>query len=297
MSCSDGGTGPDVSGSDPDVDIRSAEAQKKRRGNPKLWGRNVAKAKRDSGQEYVSDKTKNVVAARVVGPPCTCPRRCYDRVGADNVKCVFQEYWKMGDHNAQSSYLMNRVVSKEVSRRYAGPSTKRNVTYEYSVLVDNNKVLVCKVAFCNIHSISMKRVDNVTKKAGKTGVAPVDQRGSASSANKTPDDVLQKETPTTYKKRKVFRMSEEESVFVVEGIGTDIQEGICKKEVSSQVEDDGMDSLGENLSIKQEIMDSERGEDSLPENKDWNLSETVEVKEEITIKEEQVEVFDFPGCV
>lgn len=92
-------------------------------------------------------------------------------------------------------------------------------------------------------------------------------------------------------------MSEEESVFVVEGIGTDIQEGICKKEVSSQVEDDGMDSLGENLSIKQEIMDSERGEDSLPENKDWNLSETVEVKEEITIKEEQVEVFDFPGCV
>ncbi|XP_027213410.2 uncharacterized protein [Penaeus vannamei] len=107
----------------------------------------------------------------------------------------------------------------------------------------------------------------------------------------------EKETPTTYKKRKVFRMSEEESVFVVEGIGTDIQEGICKKEVSSQVEDDGMDSLGENLSIKQEIMDSERGEDSLPENKDWNLSETVEVKEEITIKEEQVEVFDFPGCV
>lgn len=191
MSCSDGGTGPDVSGSDPDVDIRSAEAQKKRRGNPQLWGRNVAKAKRDSGQEYVSDKTKNVVAARVVGPPCTCPRRCYDRVGADNVKCIFHGYWKIGDHNAQSSYLMNRVVSKEVSRRYAGPSTKRNVTYEYSVLVDNNKVLVCKVAFCNIHSISMKRVDNVTKKAGKTGVAPVDQRGSASSANKTPDDVLQ----------------------------------------------------------------------------------------------------------
>ncbi|ROT75793.1 hypothetical protein C7M84_005660 [Penaeus vannamei] len=108
---------------------------------------------------------------------------------------------------------------------------------------------------------------------------------------------LQKETPTTYKKRKVFRMSEEESVFVVEGIGTDIQDGTCKKEVSSRVEDDGMDSLGENLTIKQEIMDSERGEDSLPENKDWNLSETVEVKEEITIKEEQVEVFDFPGCV
>lgn len=106
-----------------------------------------------------------------------------------------------------------------------------------------------------------------------------------------------KETPTTYKKRKVFRMSEEESVFVVEGIGTNIQDGTCKKEVSSQVEDDGMDSLGENLTIKQEIMDSERGEDSLPENKDWNLSETVEVKEEITIKEEQVEVFDFPGCI
>ena len=99
---------------DVNENIWSAEPQQKRKGDLSKWSKNVAKKKRDSGEEYVSDKTKRVVPARSVGPPCICTKKCYDRVGADNVERIFVEYWKMASHNAQSSYLANLVESKEV---------------------------------------------------------------------------------------------------------------------------------------------------------------------------------------
>ena len=59
------------------------------------------------------------------------------------------------------------------------------------MMLDQKKISVCKVAFCNIHDISKKRVENVLAKVGKTGIAPVDQRGASTSINKTADNVLQ----------------------------------------------------------------------------------------------------------
>ncbi|MPC78942.1 hypothetical protein E2C01_073451 [Portunus trituberculatus] len=97
----------------------------------------------------------------------------------------------MGHHNAQSSYLATRVSTWEVARHYAGPSNKRSVTHEYSVVVEKKEIIVCKVTFCSIRGTSKKRIENVIAKVGSTGGAPVDQRGTARSANKTPDDVEQ----------------------------------------------------------------------------------------------------------
>ena len=57
-------------------EIWTAEPLKRKQTSPSLWGRNVAKKRRDSGLEYVSDKTKKVVQARSVGPACGCPKKC-----------------------------------------------------------------------------------------------------------------------------------------------------------------------------------------------------------------------------
>lgn len=168
----------------------TASPQKKRKRAPSAWRRNVEKKRRDSGQEYKTYKDITVQARRV-GPPCQCPKKCYDLVGDESVKKIFEEYWKMASHNAQSSYLASRVTVKDVIRRYAGPDSKRQHSCEYFVMVNNNKIVVCRTAFCNMHNISAKRVANVRTKMGETGVAPVDRRGTNPAQNKFPDDVVE----------------------------------------------------------------------------------------------------------
>lgn len=182
---------PVVTQPETEGDIWSAEPQWKRKRDASQWAKNVAKKRRDSGLEYISVRNKVVVPAKTVGPALPCSKKCYDRVGLDNVNNIFDKYWKLASHNAQSSYITKHTLSKEVSRRYSGPNSKRNVTYEYYVTVDKKDIVVCKTCFCNIHAISKKRVENVLSKVGSTGVAPVDQRGASESVNKTPDDVLQ----------------------------------------------------------------------------------------------------------
>ncbi|KAK4313325.1 hypothetical protein Pmani_015313 [Petrolisthes manimaculis] len=182
---------PVVTQPETEGDIWSAEPQWKRTGDVSQWAKNVAKKRRDSGLEYISVTKKVAVPAKVVGPALPCSKKCYDRVGMDIVNNIFNEYWKMASHNTQSSYIAKHILSKEVNRRYSGPNSKRNVTYEYFVTVNKKDIVVCKTCFCNIHAISKKRVENVLSKVGSTGVAPVDQRGASASVNKTHDDVLQ----------------------------------------------------------------------------------------------------------
>ena len=102
-----------------------------------MWAKNVAKRRRDAGLEYVAIESKTLVPAARVGSPCTCPKKCFEAVGEESIKKIFEEYWRMGNHDSQSSYLATRVSTREVARHYAFPSTKRNVTHEYSVVVSS----------------------------------------------------------------------------------------------------------------------------------------------------------------
>lgn len=167
------------------------EAQLKRKRNPASWQKNVSQKKRNSGEEYIS-KRKKVIAARKVGAPCTCPKRCFERVGGDEVQLIFDEYWKMADYNTQSSYLSKMVIAKPVKEQRAGQESRRKATFEYGVLVKKERVVVCKTAFLRIHDLGEARVAHVVKAMGDTGVVPQDRRGKAVPPhNKLPDDILQ----------------------------------------------------------------------------------------------------------
>ncbi|XP_045126265.1 uncharacterized protein LOC123513258 [Portunus trituberculatus] len=172
---------------------RPAEGlQKKRKADKSQWEKVVAKKRRDSGLEYVRLATKKVVAARKVGEPCECPKACFTMLGDCTVQEIFSGYWKMADSNAQSAYLSKAVISREVSDPRVGPNSRRKVTFEYAVYVDNTRTVVCKKAFLSIHSISERRVSYALKRMGETGVPPVDRRGkTAAPHNKAPDDVMQ----------------------------------------------------------------------------------------------------------
>lgn len=167
--------------------------QSSRKRRPDNWVRSVKKAKRDSGQAYVSSTAKQV-APKELGPPCACANKCYDKVGDDNVKLLFDSYWALKSHDLQSQYLNKRVSECEVRRsRVKGRESRKKFSKEYSVLVNNSKIIVCLAAFLNIHAISYKRVRNVCSKvsASPTGALAPDQRGRHEPYHKTSPAHLQ----------------------------------------------------------------------------------------------------------
>lgn len=81
--------------------------------------KNVNK-KRDSSEAYLSRTTKKEVAAHVVGSSRGCNDKCYDRVGHDNIKLVFRNFWGFQNYNAQSHYLFTPVTPELSLRRIKG---------------------------------------------------------------------------------------------------------------------------------------------------------------------------------
>ena len=55
-------------------EIWTAEPLNRKQTSPSLWGRNVAKKRRDSGLEYLSDKTRKLSKLGVLVLPVAAPR-------------------------------------------------------------------------------------------------------------------------------------------------------------------------------------------------------------------------------
>lgn len=161
----------------------------KRKGDVSQWRKHVAKEQRNAGQGYVSYTTKKEIKAREVGPPCQCPKDCFAKVGEDNIKKIFEGYWSMADYNLQSSYIFKTVKSKKVKLPSVGPGSRRKATFDYGVLINNERIVVCKKAYLSIHALGESRVATVLKKTGETGAVPADRRGKAVPHNRTPDDI------------------------------------------------------------------------------------------------------------
>ena len=93
---------------DAAMDMWSTEAQKKRKGDVSQWGRNVAKKRATLVRSTsVTKASKRVVGAKTVSPACNCPKKCFDRVSVENVKCIFNEYWNI----KELFLIMNLTVS------------------------------------------------------------------------------------------------------------------------------------------------------------------------------------------
>ena len=70
---------PVVPQADTAMDMWSAEAQKKRKGDVSQWGRNVAKKRATLVRSTsVTKASKRVVGAKTVSPACNCPKKCFD---------------------------------------------------------------------------------------------------------------------------------------------------------------------------------------------------------------------------
>ena len=60
------------------------------------------KIKRNIGHSYIN-KNQTQIAAREIGPPCKCRKRCRQLLlGKENE--IFQAFWDLADYNKQNIY-------------------------------------------------------------------------------------------------------------------------------------------------------------------------------------------------
>lgn len=165
--------------------MEDQNASRKRQKHTELWKVNKCKKLRNSGQCYISRKTKREVPARSIDQQCKCSRKCFEQIGMNVVQVIFSNFWGLSDYNLQNSYLLsllkwdNCKVSKIVNR----PSRKLR-TISYFVKVNGEAVSVCRSAFISIHGITEKRVRVVLSKESVSGTVDSDTRGKSTPKNK-----------------------------------------------------------------------------------------------------------------
>ena len=134
-------------------------------------------------------------SARKLGPPCKCKERCYNKVGLQKVKKLFEGYQEIPSYNCKNQYLANLITKKPtLNQRLYGSDNRSRVafTFTYHVIVDGNKVKVCKTAFLNIHDIGKDKVETVVKKNNSNGTVEPDQRGKHPHHNQVPAEMVAK---------------------------------------------------------------------------------------------------------
>ena len=173
------------------------ESRKKLR-RPHTWYKNKKKADKNSGVEYISKTSKNemqIRRAKRVGPPCTCRQKCYVKVGEQNVQNLFKGYYELPTYNCKNQYLSQLITKIETkNQRLYGSENKSRVShiFHYHVIVDGNKMKVCKTAFCNIFDIGKEKVEVVIKKTNSNGIVEPDRRGKHPHHNQVPEEMKEK---------------------------------------------------------------------------------------------------------
>ena len=87
---------------------------------------------------------------------------------------------------------MSNLITKNPTKNQLlyGSENKSRVafTFTYHVIVDENKVKVCKTAFLNIHDIGKDKVEAVVAKTNPNGTVEPDQRGKHGTHNRVPEE-------------------------------------------------------------------------------------------------------------
>lgn len=174
------------------ANIPAPSGVRKRPCNPDLWKQKAAKKARNSGQEYRSPHNGRIVAARGVGEPCTCSKKCFDAVGIDTIRVINGDYWKLGDHTLQTAFIQRHTTVMPPKRRYtADEASFRSCTRQYHLQAEGGLIPVCKSAFKSALGISLGRIDNALQSQTPTGAVRPDGRGRHQNHSRISPDRLQ----------------------------------------------------------------------------------------------------------
>ena len=180
----------------PDIgreEVVQSSTTRKRRRDPSQWTRNANKLKRARGEEYVN-RNPQIVSAKMVGHPCKCKRKCFEKIGEDKIKAIFDGFLQLSDKDKQDAYLFSLISCSPVMRRrprFEDSSMHRSASYYYRVKAQSGDVVVCKHAFLSIHGITAKRLRRLCEHAASgSSTPPTDKRGKHSSHHRIDPDLV-----------------------------------------------------------------------------------------------------------
>lgn len=163
--------------------IISKERPRKNQGDSKSWERNKLKKAREEGKAYFSiSRKKNETTLlterneRKLKPRCTSEKCAASKVKKCNEilekirEKIFISFWKDLNWDQRQSYVTSLVTKEIISRKDNSKQSRRNFTFQYYLLVNNRRLLVCKKMFLNTLSLGEFQVLNWVKKSNDFGL-------------------------------------------------------------------------------------------------------------------------------
>lgn len=161
---------------------------RKRSRNEANWKKNVKKTKRAHGQSYLNSKNIVVSEKKFHLFECPCPRTCHSHFPEHQLKKIFESFYKLGNHDLQSSYLNGQISVNEKKRTYRKSvgESRRSKTRTYKFPGENNTdKVVCKEFFKQILQVSDGRITRALQCEDCVTTPKLDQRGRHPPHNRT----------------------------------------------------------------------------------------------------------------
>lgn len=162
---------------------------RKRQSNPNMWKKNIRKALRNTGKEYISPSTKKTVEAKFVKPSnCTnCRYKCAENVTESIRENLFESFYDQSmTYERKRDFICRHVLVKATSKRYA--KTYKHNSRSYFLPVGNTLQRVCKQFFLRTLDVSDKMIRCTLARKVHGSFEGTDRRGKHTPVNKTPED-------------------------------------------------------------------------------------------------------------
>lgn len=164
--------------------------------DPASWKSNIRRAKRNTGEAYISTSGKEIRPRSVKEKDCSaCVKKCSKTFSDEDRNRIHQLYWGMGSLQARKQFVANMVKEAPVKRQKTPGEGRRSMSRNYFLPAakSNDRKEVCKGFFLATLDISGAVVENVLKNVLCGGVMPIIKRGKSAnnkiSADKEEEDV------------------------------------------------------------------------------------------------------------
>lgn len=120
-----------------------------------------------------------------------------NKSGKSSIDDILVSFYKMTSKNEQDIHLQRLMEIKGIERKRGRSSTlpterkPKGKNLDYFILVNRQRIKVCKKAFMNVHKVTTKRIRRIANLL-ESDIIPLDQRGKHPSANAISSSVCSK---------------------------------------------------------------------------------------------------------
>lgn len=153
------------------------DKSRKRKRCAKDWKRNIAKARRQRGEAYLSSRGKHVPGV-CMKDPCSpkCRQKCGERISNNERLLIFKRYYELKTYERKRDFI-NGHTEKKLKKWHTKQNSRRKSTIIFYLPINQEKVKVCKTMFINTLGIRKGVVDIAMQKKTSENTTQEDQRG------------------------------------------------------------------------------------------------------------------------